>query len=133
MIQTKKDVLRFEGELNSIRREQMRFTETCFNEKIHESWEQLKFIAAKKQLQAMPIDTISTLGRGIPINRLAMNGFETIFDIRNKSIEDLRMINGIGEVSAQAIYEAVSKKVTSVYEAATPKLNPIIFQKKIYC
>ncbi|WP_172372186.1 SNF2-related protein [Sporosarcina jiandibaonis] len=72
----------------------------------------------------MPVDTISTLEKGMPINSLVHHGFKTIYDIRNESIEDLRMIDDIGPVSAQAIFEATSKIITSVYKEATPKINP---------
>ncbi|QUW23068.1 hypothetical protein JSQ81_05725 [Sporosarcina sp. Marseille-Q4063] len=96
MIQTKKDVLRFEGELKGIQKGLENFTENRFNEKIKESWEPLKFIAAKERLKTRPVDTISTLEKGMPINSLVHHGFKTIYDIRNESIEDLRRIDGIG-------------------------------------
>lgn len=124
MIQTKKDVLRFEAELKRIQTGLESFTDAHFNEKIGDSWEWLKFNAASERLQTMPVDTISTLEKGMPINRLVNDGFKTIYDIRNESIADLRMIDGIGEIGAQAIYEAVSKIVTATYEEAIPKLNP---------
>ena len=124
MIQTKKDVLRFEAELKGIQRGLESFTEDLFNEKIVESWERLKFNAASERLQTMPVDTISTLEKGMPINRLVNHGFITIYDIRNESIEALRRLDGIGEIGARAIYEAVSKIITAVYEEAIPKLNP---------
>ena len=124
MIQTKKDVLQFEGELKGIRRELERFTENRFNEKIEESWEALKLIAASERLKTMPVDTISTLERGMPINSLVNHGFKTIYDIRNESVEDLKRIDGIGEIGAPAIYEAASRIITSVYEEVMPKMNP---------
>jgi len=124
MIQTKKDVLQFEWELNGIRRELERFTEKRFNEQIEDSWERLKFIAARERLITMPVDTISTLEKGVPINRLVNHGFKTIYDIRNESIEDLKMIDGIGDIGARAIYEAASKIITAVYEEIVPKMNP---------
>jgi SNF2 family DNA or RNA helicase len=124
MIQTKKDVLRFEAELKGIQTGLESFTEDRFDEKIKESWEPLKFNAAKERLQTMPVDTISTLERGMPINSLVNHGFKTIYDIRNESVEDLRRIDGIGIIGATAIYEAASKIITSVYEEAIPKINP---------
>ena len=124
MIQTKKDVLQFEAELKGIQKGIQRFTEDLFNEKIGESWKRLKFAAASERLQSMPVDTISTLEKGMPINRLVNHGFKTIYDIRNESIADLRRIEGIGEIGAHAIYEAASKIITSVYEEAILKLNP---------
>lgn len=124
MIQSKKDVLQFEGELNGIRRELERFTENRFNEKIEEGWERLKLIAAREHLKTMPMDTISTLVRGMPINSLVNHGFKTIYDIRNESVEDSKRIDGIGEMGAPAIYEAASKIITSVYEEVMPKMNP---------
>ena len=124
MIQTKKDVLRFEADLKGIQKGLESFSEDLFNEKIGESWERLKFNAASERLQSMPVDTISTLEKGMPINRLVNHGFITIYDIRNESIEELRRLDGIGEIGARAIYEAVSKIITAVYEEAIPKLNP---------
>ena len=124
VIQTKKDVLRFEAEIKEIQRGLESFTEDIFNEKIAHSWERLKFYAASERLQTMPVDTISTLEKGMPINRLVNHGFITIYDIRNESIEALRRLDGIGEIGARAIYEAVSKIITAIYEEAIPKLNP---------
>ena len=70
----------------------------------------------------MPVDTISTLERGMPINSLVNHGFKTIYDIRNESVENLMRIDGIGEIGASAIYEAASKIITSVYEEVKPKV-----------
>ncbi len=124
MIRTKKDVLRFEAELIEIQQGLKDFNEEHYNENIKQQWERLKFIAARERLKTMPVDTISTIEKGISINRLTGNGLETIYDIRNERIDDLMKIDGIGEVSASAIYGAVSKITTAVYEEAVPKLNP---------
>lgn len=124
MIQTKKDVLQLEAEINEMKRKSSDLTEANFNELIQENWDCLKQITAEENLKTMPVDTISTLEKGMPINRLVNLGFETIYDIRNQTVEDLKMIEGIGEISAYGIYEAVSKIKTSVYEEAMPKINP---------
>lgn len=124
MIQTKKDILRLEAEIKEMKRKISYLTEANFNELIEENWVQLKRIVADENLKTMPVDTISTLEKGMPINRLVNHGFKTIYEIRNQTIEDLMRIEGIGQISAHAIYEAVLKIKASVYEVAMPKINP---------
>lgn len=124
MIKTKIDVLQFEYELKMIEKSLGRFTEAYFDQEITDCWERLKFLEARKRLETMPIDTLSTLEKGLPINRLIGAGFTTIYHIRNESIEDLRKLDGVGQVGAEAIYEATAKIITSVYEEAKPKINP---------
>lgn len=124
MIQTRKDVLRFEVELNEMKRKISYLTEADFNALIQESWDQLKKIVSEERLKTMPVDTISTLGRGMPINRLVAAGFETIYDIRNETMEDLMTIEGVGEIISDAIYKAVLKIKAAVFKEAVPKINP---------
>ena len=124
MIQTKADVLKFKKNLDLIQREIEGHTEDNFNEKIKENWERLKYNTARESLKTMPVDTISTLEKGMQINLLVNEGFLTIYDIRNETIQDLKRINGIGDIGARAINESVAKIITSVYEEARPKINP---------
>src|SRR5690606_7468090 len=94
------------------------------NQGIKDIWERMKIIEGKEKLKAMPMDVISTLEKGMPINLLVNNGFRTVFDIVNQEPNELMRIDGIGEKSAYPIYEAVSKIKESVYQQAIPRINP---------
>src|SRR5690625_4825946 len=109
MIKNKKDVNRLESELNYIQGNINSFTEDHFNQKIKDRWKILKENTGEENLKKMPIDAISTLEKGMPINLLVNNGFRTIYDIKDQTAEDLMQINGIGPISAYPIYDAVSK------------------------
>lgn len=124
MIRNKRDAKRLESELNRIQESINRFSEESFNQKIHDLWEKMKIIEGKEKLKAMPMDVISTLEKGMPINLLVNNGFRTIYDIVDQEPADLMRIDGIGEKSAYPIYDAVSKIKESVYQQATPRINP---------
>jgi SNF2 family DNA or RNA helicase len=72
----------------------------------------------------MPIDTITTLEKGMPVNLLVNNNFRTIYDIKDQTAEDLMQLNGIGPISAYPIVDAVSKIKESVFEQARARINP---------
>jgi len=124
MIKNKKDVKRLEAELQSLLHHLHQFTEENFNQKIKDVWKKLQLHIGNENLKKLPVDTISTLEKGMPINVLLNNGFRTIYDLKNHAPEDLMRINGIGEKSAYPIYEAVAKIKESVYEQANPRVNP---------
>lgn len=124
MIKNKKDVKRLESELNYIQKNINSFTEDHFNQKINDIWKTLKINTGEENLKKMPIDTIATLEKGMPINLLVNNGFRTIYDIKDQAAEDLMQINGIGPISAYPIYDAVSKIKQSVFQQAKPRVNP---------
>lgn len=124
VITNKKDIKRLESELNQIQERLDEFSEHDFNNKIKAAWQQLKTNKGQDDLKAIPIDTISTLEKGMPINLLTDNGFRTIYDIRNQSAADLMNIDGIGEKSADSIDHAVSKIKESVDQQAKPRINP---------
>src|SRR5690625_1415155 len=123
-IKNKKDILRLEDDINHIKTNANQFTEDYFNQRTIDNWGILKENQAIEDLKTMPIDTISTLEKRMPINALMSQGLQTIYDIRNKDAYDLMELDGEGSVSAEAIVEAVGKIKTSVYEQARPRVNP---------
>src|SRR5699024_4585626 len=124
LIKNKRDVERLESELDQIQEHTHRLSEESFNQAIKNLWKQLKIQEGDKTLKTMPMDTISTLEKGMPINLLVNHGFQTIYDIKDERPADLMAINGIGEKGAYSIYDAVSKIKESVYEHANPRINP---------
>lgn len=124
MLKNKKDVKRLELELKLNQQTLSRFTKEYFDQKIKELWEKMKIRVGKENLKKMPIDTISTLEKGMPINVLVNHGFRTIYDIKDEEPFDLMQLDGIGEKSAYPICDAVSKIKKSVYEQAKPIVNP---------
>src|SRR5699024_7556662 len=124
VIKNKRDVERLESELDQIQEHTHRLSEESFNRAIKNLWKQLKIKEGDRTLKTMPMDTISTLEKGMPINLLVNHGFQTIYDIKDEQPEDLMSINGIGEKGAYSIFDAVSKIKESVYEHANPRINP---------
>jgi hypothetical protein len=68
MIENKRIVKWLEQELNYIRQLLDNFSKEELNRKIEGAWRKLKIDAGNEILKAMPIDTISTLEKGLPIN-----------------------------------------------------------------
>ena len=124
MIKHKSDVQRLEYELSVIEQQIDSITEEKFNVKIIDLWKALKIQLANEKLKSMPVDTISTLEKGMPINVLVNNGFRTIYDLKDYQPEQLMQINGIGEKTAYPIYEVVTKIKKSILEQARPRINP---------
>src|SRR5690625_4576123 len=122
MIRNNRDVNRLEAGLNRIQESINRFSGDYFNQEIKDLWEKMKISEDKENLKAMPIDVISTLVKGTPINQLVNNGFRTIYDIENQEPAQLMRIN-INEKNAYLIYNAVSKIKESVYQQAIPRIN----------
>jgi len=124
MIKTKRDVKRLESELNHIQDSLNRYSEDFFNQKINDLWKRLKTSAGDESLKTMPIDTMSVLEKGLPINTLVNHNLRFIYDLKDKRVFELKEIDGIGEKGAHAIVHAVSKISESVYEQAKPRINP---------
>ncbi|MBY7143065.1 DEAD/DEAH box helicase family protein [Virgibacillus sp. NKC19-3] len=124
MINNKKDVKRLESEVNHILENCNLFSEEHFNNQIKDAWQTLKRIKVRENVKTIPIDTISTLEKGLPVNVLVENGFRSLYDIRDQSAADLMYIDGIGEKYADSIAEAVSKITESVYQQAKPRIDP---------
>ncbi len=120
----KKDVSQFEATLHQMKEELDQYSEHHFNQPIKHTWETLKRNKAIEDLKSMPIDTISTLEKRMPINALMGYGLRTIYDVRHHNMYDLMALNGVGRISAEAIVEAVAKIKASVYEQAAPRINP---------
>src|SRR5690625_2052561 len=89
LLKNKKDVLRLEREIDDIKTNINQYSDDYFNQQIEENWEILKEKEAIKNLKSMPIDTVSTLEKGMPINVLMHYGLRTIYDARHKDRHDL--------------------------------------------
>src|SRR5690625_1176226 len=97
MIKTKRDVKRLESELNHIQDSLNRYSEDFFNQKINDLWKRLKTSAGDESLKTMPIDTMSVLEKGLPINTLVNHNLRFIYDLKDKRVFELKEIDGIGE------------------------------------
>lgn len=124
MITNKKDVVKIENELESMKSELNQYDEDHFNPRINELWQHVKNHIAQNNLKGMHIDTISTIEKGMPINNLVNAGFKSIYDVANYTPEQLRQIHGVGEKSAYPLHEAVSKIVQSVHTRAQGRIDP---------
>lgn len=124
MFKNKKDVVQLQSYIEYIKKNLESLTEDNINQNIQEYWDNLKKSKALKDLKAMPIDTISTLEKRMPINSLMADELRTIYDVRNYNLHDLTDVNGVGRISAEAIVEAVDKITASVYKQASPRMNP---------
>lgn len=124
MLENKRDVVKLEDKINKMKITLNQYTEDFFNQEIMDHWEILKEINALNTLKSMPIDTISTLEKGMPINALMAEGLQTIYDVHDKDVGELMNIDGVGIISAEAISNAALKIKASVYEHASPRINP---------
>src|SRR5690625_1439950 len=124
MIKTKRDVKRLESKLHHIQDSLNSYSEDYYDQKIDDIWKRLKMSAGDENLKAMPTDTISVLEKGLPINRLVSHNFRFVYDLKDKSVNELMELDGIGEIGAHAIHHAVSKMSESVYQQAKPRINP---------
>lgn len=124
MVRTKQDVKRLESEINRIHDSIDISSEELFNDRIKGIWERLKNSSGKEQLKGLPVDALLTLDNGLPVNNLIKNGFQTMQDIADKKPQDFMQVEGIGEKTAQQIYQAVTKIKKSVYEQVIPRVNP---------
>src|SRR5699024_2107833 len=88
MLRNKRDVKQLESQLNQIHKHIHTMTEDHFNQSIKDFWQQLKIHIAEENLKKMPVDTISTLEKGMPINVLVNNGYRTLYDIKDQTIAD---------------------------------------------
>jgi len=96
----------------------------AFDERILNDWCVLQEEAAKDDLQTMPIDTITTLAKRLPINNLMEAGIRTLYYVKGLSTFDLERINGVGSVSARDIIDTADQVITSVKQHASPRIDP---------
>lgn len=123
LLKNKKDIIQLEQTLGQMKREISSMTEGEFLNKIRENWEILKNKARNEVLEAMHIDTLSTIESGLPINRLVAAGFLSIADLKDLTVKHLVTIDGIGAVFAEMIHESIKKITKSVQNEVRPKLN----------
>ncbi|MFD1067488.1 DEAD/DEAH box helicase [Oceanobacillus locisalsi] len=124
MVRTKQDVERLEAELNRIHKSIDINSEELFNDRIKGIWERLKTSSGKAQLKNMPLDTILTVQNRLPVNSLMDNGLKTMHDMADYTVQDLIQLDEVDEDTANQIHSAVTEIKTSVYEEATPRVNP---------
>ncbi|MGX8790837.1 DEAD/DEAH box helicase [Oceanobacillus sp. M60] len=124
MVRTKQDVERLEADLNRIYDSIDMNSEELFNNRIKGIWQRLKTSSGNEQLKTMPLDTMLTVNKELPVNTLKHNGLKTMKDIADKPAQDLAQLDGMDEKTAEHIYQAVSKIKEAVYKQATPRVNP---------
>lgn len=96
----------------------------AFDERILNGWSVLQEEAEKDDLQTMPIDTITTLAKRLPINNLMEVGIRTLYDVKGLSTFDLERINGVDSVFARDIIDTSDQIITSVIQHASPRIDP---------
>src|SRR5699024_9458492 len=124
LMKTKQDIERLEHLLNRIQIRIENHREEHFDQEIQDAWQQLKINAGQDNLQKMHVDTLSTLEKRMPINELVNNGYRTIYDLKDMNVHELMKIKGVGEKSAFAIVEGVSRIKASIYEQANYRIDP---------
>src|SRR5699024_12407437 len=89
LIKNKRDVERLESELDQIQEHTHRLSEESFNQAIKSLWKQLKIQEGDKTLKTMPMDTISTLEKGMPIILIMNHVIQTIYYIQDERSSDM--------------------------------------------
>lgn len=124
LMKTKQDIERLEHLLNRFQIRLDDHGEEHFDQEIQDAWQQLKINAGQDNLQKMHVDTLSTLEKRMPINELVNNGYRTIYDLKDMDVHELMNIKGVGEKSAYAIVDGVSRISASIYEQANYRIDP---------
>lgn len=132
MISNKKDVIKIENEIESMKSELNKYNEDFFNPRINELWQHVKNHVAQEKQKDMHIDTVSTIEKGMPINNLVNAGFKSIYDVANYTPEQFMKIHGVGEKSAYPLHDAVLKISQSVHARAQGRIDPDHLSKLDY-
>jgi len=123
LIQSKQDVITLQTTLQFMHDDLEDFDEQEYNDNINQYWENLRHIAMLEHLKTLPLNVLSTLESGLPLNALEARGYETIYDIHHLSSFQLMSIDGVGKISARSIILAIMKIKRSVLEDVTPKID----------
>ena len=124
MINKKKDVIELESKLNSIEAELKSNDALKFNQRITELWQYIKEREADEKLKNMPIDTISSIEKGLPVNQLINAGYQTVYDVSRFTVNQFLSVKGIGDKSAQPLKSSVEKIKQSVHLGTAGRINP---------
>ena len=124
MINKKKDVIELESKLNSIEAELKSNDAFKFNQRITELWQYIKEREADEKLKNMPIDTISSIEKGLPVNQLINAGYQTVYDVSRFTVNQFLSVKGIGDKSAHPLKSSVEKIKQSVHLGTAGRINP---------
>ena len=124
MINKKKDVIELESKLNSIEAELKSNDALKFNQRITELWQYIKEREADEKLKNMPIDTISSIEKGLPVNQLINAGYQTVYDVSRFTVNQFLSVKGIGDKSAHPLKSSVEKIKQSVHIGTAGRINP---------
>ena len=124
MINKKKDVIELESKLNSIEAELKSNDALKFNQRITELWQYIKEREADEKLKNMPIDTISSIEKGLPVNQLINAGYQTVYDVSRFTVNQFLSVKGIGNKSAHPLKSSVEKIKQSVHLGTAGRINP---------
>ena len=124
MINKKKDVIELESKLNSIEAELKSNDALKFNQRITELWQYIKEREADEKLKNMPIDTISSIEKGLPVNQLINAGYQTVYDVSRFTVNQFLSVKGIGDKSAHPLKSSVEKIKQSVHLGMAGRINP---------
>ena len=124
MINKKKDVIELESKLNSIEAELKSNDALKFNQRITELWQYIKEREADEKLKNMPIDTISSIEKGLPVNQLINAGYQTVYDVSRFTVNQFLSVKGIGDKSAHPLKSSVEKIKQSVHLGTAGRINP---------
>lgn len=124
MIQGKSDFNNLINEISFLKDNLSSIDQDKLDSDILHSLDKVKQSQGLDKLTTMPVDTLTVLEKGLPINYLVNHGYLYIADLKNKSIEELMMIEGVGPVYAELIYHAVKKIVNSVKKETQIRIDP---------
>ena len=72
----------------------------------------------------MPIDTISSIEKGLPVNQLINAGYQTVYDVSRFTVNQFLSVKGIGDKSAHPLKSSVEKIKQSVHLGTAGRINP---------
>ena len=92
--------------------------------KVLEDYHRLQCYEVDKALMAMPIDDLQKSKQGIRVSALKNAGYTNLYQLRNKSANQLESIRGVGQKSAYSIERTVASIAKDTYQNTKVRLDP---------
>ena len=123
MIDTKQDVKELDRRLDTIDHDLLELTQHQFQASIQSALDEMKHEYLTKELQNMPITTLSVIGKKLNLNRLTECGYTSVLSLQHVHAYELARIPGIGDKSAYAIQKAVRQIKEATLSQFYPTFN----------
>lgn len=87
-------------------------------------WDELVEVAVVDSYKEVSLSKFDNVIKGLPLSNLESEDRQTLYDIHDWAESELKLINGIGEKTAQAIYDVKEKMKDAMKESIRPQFDP---------